>query len=169
MKTFLAAGAVALALSSSAASAAPADPMVGLFAQNAAISNAFELAEAKIVLEDSTNPALRAFAAHMMHDHTLAQDHLAQAGRMAGVPTAFVLDSVHQKEVDDIGLMDGATLDRTYVADQVAAHASAAATLAQYAANGSDPALRTYARQTLPVVIEHQRMLAALLNPPQVM
>jgi putative membrane protein len=100
----------------------------------------------------------------MMRDHTIAQAHLAEAGRMAGVPTAFVLDSVNQKKVDDIGLMEGATLDRTYVNDQIAAHASAGATLADYAANGSDPALRAYARETLPTVIEHQRMLAALIG-----
>ena len=172
MKQLLAVGALALTFASGVAYAAPADPAdpsVGLFAQNAALANAYELEEAKIILEDSTNPALRHFAEIMTRDHGTAQRELRSAGAIAGVPTDFVLDGVRQKEVDDIGLMEGVTLDKTYVADQTAAHAAAVASLGDYAVNGADPAFRAYARATLPIVLAHQRMLEELTGTPATM
>ena len=91
---------------------------------------------------------------------------MRRAGRMAGVQTSFVFDKLDQGKVDDIGLMDGQKLDDTYLADQIAAHAQAAAALSDYAASGPDPALRAYARQTLPVVLRHQRMLEQISGQP---
>ena len=167
MKTALIAGALALALTASVARADPANPMIGLFAQSASLANEFELAEAKIMLEDSKTPALRAFAEQMMRDHGAAQRQLQAAGRATGVPTAFVFGTVQQQKIDDIGLMDGSKLDETYLADQVAAHAAAAATLEGYAVNGTSPPLVAYARATLPVVLEHQRMLERLTGQPK--
>ncbi len=166
MKVTVTLAALALATTVGLAHARPADPTVGVFAQSAALSNAFELAEAKIVLEDSTNPALRAFAREMMGDHGMAQQQLDRAGRMAGVPTNFVFDKISQSQVDDIGLMDGKKLDDTYLDDQIKAHASAAATLASYASTGSNAALRAYARETLPVVLMHQHMLEQMSGQP---
>ena len=166
------AGALAIALLGtanlglSAAAAEPASPAIGLFAQDAAISNDFEIQESKIVLEDSTDPAVRAFARQMIADHGKAQAMLDRAGLSAGVTTRFVLDSVRQKSVDDLGLMDSPKLDQTYLADQIQAHASAAASLGAYASSGEDPLLVAYARMTLPVVLHHQAMLEAMTGTP---
>ena len=167
MKAAYAAGALALALvASTAGRADPSSPLVALFAQNAGVSNTFEIAESKIVLETSTDPAVRAFAWQMVHDHAQAQRDLDYAGGFTGVATRIELDRDRKKLVDDLGLMDSPKLDRTYLADQVEAHASAVAALAGYAVNGRDPALRAYARITLPVVRHHQMMLESLTGSP---
>ncbi len=160
------AGALALTLMAGIARAEPTDPMISQFAQDAAVSNAFETAQATIILEDSTNPAARAFAREMLSDHEAAQRDLDQAGRISGATTRFILDAGRQGKVDDLGLMDGAKLDQAYLADQVAAHAGAAATLEGYAQTGTDPALVAYARRTLPVVLHHQRMLEQMTGQP---
>jgi putative membrane protein len=162
MKHMLVASALALSLCGSTAWAAPASPRAALFAQGAALGNQFEIEESKIILEDSANPALRAFARQMIHDHSMAQTMLDEAGASAEVPTRFVFDKNRQKSVDDLGLMDGPKLDRAYVADQIQAHAQAAALLSDYAMNGEDPALRAWARQTLPHVLMHQRILSEI-------
>lgn len=167
MKTLFLSGVVALSLlSSGAASAEPASPIVGLFAQGAAKANDFEIAEAKIVLQDSTDPKVRAMAQQMMHDHVVAQADLTRAARPSGVSTAFVFDVDRQKLVDDLGLMDSPKLDQTYLDDQVAAHAQAVALLEDYARHGDDQSLRAYARRTLPVVRLHQEMLADMTGRP---
>ena len=156
-------GALALSLlSTSAAFAQPASPAVGLFAQGASLGNAFEIAEAKIILQDSTDAKVRAMAEQMIRAHVLAQSELVRAARPSGVSTAYAFDADQQKLVDDLGLMDSPKLDQTYLDDQVAAHARAIALLDDYARHGEDPSLRAYAKTTLPVVRMHQQMLTAM-------
>ena len=162
MNKAIAAAALALTLVSSAAIAAPLDPKAAQFAQAAGLSNRFEIEESKIVLQDSTDPAARAFAADMIRDHGEAQAELDRAGRLVGVTTEIMFGPDYQKRIDAIGLMDTPKLDATYLADQQEAHASAVALLGDYAMHGTNPALRAYARASLPVVLHHQRMLETM-------
>lgn len=153
-------GALALSLlASGAALADPADPSVAMFAQDAGLNNQFEIAESKIILQDSTNPRTRAFAEQMIRDHGMGQQMLDRAARPSGVATRFVFDPDRQKLIDALGLMDSPKLDETYVADQQESHARAVAAVGDYAANGSDPSLRAWARTALPMVLRHQREL----------
>ena len=146
-------------LASGAALAQPGDPKVAMFAQDASLSNQFEIEEAKIILQDSKNPRTRAFARQMIHDHGMAQQMLDRAAGPSGSATRIVLDKGQQKLINALGLMDSPKLDETYVADQQESHARAIASVGDFAANGSDPSLRAWARATLPTIVRHQREL----------
>ncbi len=166
MHKILAAAACALPLLAPTARARPSSPAVSLFVQGAALGNLFEIEESKIMLEDGTDERLRAFATEMVRDHGAAQAKLRAAAAVAGVASEFSFDPASQKLVNDIGLMDGDALDKTYLADQLQAHARAAATLQAYAATGEDPGLRAYAAATLPTVLRHQRELEDITGQP---
>lgn len=169
MHKTLVAVACALPLLASSAWARPASPAIGLFAQGAALSNMFEIEESKIILEQGTDARLRAFASAMIEDHGIAQAKLDAAASAAGTTSGFTFDPGQQKLVNDLGLMDGAKLDKTYLADQVEAHARAAASLQAYAVGGEDPGLRAYAAATLPTVLHHQQELEAITGHPKPM
>jgi putative membrane protein len=136
-----------------------ADPMPQAFAQQAALGNEFEIAESQMALRNSSNPDVIAFAQQMIHDHGMAQRMLHQIGAPMGVETGFIFDRGHQAMLDALSSKSGPDFDAAYLADQRDSHADAEATLGDYAMTGTDPMLRTYARQTLPAVRMHARML----------
>ena len=156
----IAAGAL-LPLLSSTAWAEPASPLVQAFAQDASLSNQFEVSESRIALEKSADPHVRAYAQHMIHDHTMAQAKLHAAAQPSQVVTGFMFDPTMQGMVEALSAKSGPEFDAAYWADQREAHASAEAKLSDYATNGEDPMLRRYAAMTLPVVLMHARMIPA--------
>ena len=159
MKTRMLVAGLLLPLLSAPAWAEPASPLPQVFAQNAAISNQFEIAEAQVALQQSSNPEVLRFARQMIHDHGMAQRELAMAGSPSGVVTAFMFDAGHQTMLDALSSKSGSEFDTQYMSDQRDSHADAEALLSDYAASGEDPALRQFAAKTLPVVLMHQRML----------
>ncbi|MCW6507676.1 DUF4142 domain-containing protein [Lichenifustis flavocetrariae] len=142
--------------------AQPSSPLVQAFAQDAGTSNQFEMTEAQMALDKSSDPAVRRFAQQMLQDHYKAEQSLEQAAAPSGVVTHFMFDATTQAKLDQMNGLSGPAFDQAYWADQQNAHAQAVAALGTYMTSGSDPALRAWARNTLPVVMEHQRMLAAM-------
>lgn len=142
--------------------AMPASPLVQAFVQDAGTGNQFEMTEAQIALEKSSDPAVLHFADTMLQDHHKAEQALERAAAPSGVITHFMFDAPTQAKIDALRDLSGPAFDQAYWADQQAAHADAVAALGSYMTTGTDPALRAYARETLPVVRQHQQMLAAM-------
>lgn len=140
----------------------PASPLVGAFVQNAGIGNQFEMTTSQMALEKSQDANVRRFAQRMLNDHHMAELNLERAAAPMGVDTHFMFDRAHQAKLDELQALSGAAFDEDFWVLQRNAHAEAEAVLADYTMSGSDPALRAYARETLPVVLDHQRMIADL-------
>lgn len=140
----------------------PASPLAQAFAQDAGIGNQFEMTTSQMALQTSTDPNVRAFAQRMLNDHHVAEMMLERAAAPTGVVTHFMFDKAHQDKIDELQALSGAAFDQNYWSLQRDAHAETVAALGDYAASGSDPALRTWARATLPVVLGHQRMIAEM-------
>ena len=138
----------------------PASPLVQAFAQNAGIGNQFEMTSSQMALDTSQDANVRSFAQHMLNDHHMAELTLEHAAVPTGVNTHFMFDKAHQAKLDELQGLTGAAFDENYWILQRASHAATVALLGDYAMSGSDPALRAWARNTLPTVIGHQRMIA---------
>lgn len=138
----------------------PASPLVQAFVQDAGLGNQFEMTTSQIALEKSRDPNVRRFAQMMLNDHHQAEIGLARAAAPAGVDTHFMFDSAHQAKIDELQGLSGQAFDEDYWDMQRDAHAAAVAALGDYATTGSNPALRAWARETLPVVVHHQHMIA---------
>lgn len=128
------------------------------FADKAAISNAFEIETSKLAVKTSKNQAVLAFANSMIADHGKAGAAFkAAVGKAAGVtPPTDKLDEDHQKKLDDLKTKTGEDFDEAYIDMQQDAHNKAVDLFDNYANNGTDPALKAFAAETLPTLKAHK-------------
>ncbi len=135
------------------------------FVKEATVSNNFEIASSELALERSQNRAIRRFAEHMIEDHRKAGQDLEKAAgdTELGVGTRETLDKKHAGMMQELGDARGAEFDRLYVEMQVAAHDEAVDLFEDYVEeeDASAPVQR-FARETLPVLEEHERQVRQL-------
>jgi len=100
----------------------------------------------------------------MIKDHGKAEDKLA---RLVNSGTAHAtlpkqVDGKHQQILSKLRKQSGKRFDNTYDRMQKADHKQAVAMFRQYAQNGGNPALRDWAKKTLPTLKEHLSMARKL-------
>jgi putative membrane protein len=148
----------ALALCSSpaiaVAQAAPTDPQT--FAEVAASSNMFEIESSQLALEQATEQNVRAFAEHMIEDHTAAGEKMEAAAEKDGITPPATMAEKEQSQLEQLQSAEGDAFDQAYVAAQVAAHDEAVALFDTFSLQGQESALREFAAETLPTLQEHQ-------------
>lgn len=155
------------------------------FAKQAAISGMFEVQSSQIAAQKAQNQQIKQFAQDMIKDHqqanqklaSLMQDNMATGsvsssgsasmnaganGRsnMASAATGAAqmpqnLDAKHQQMLQQLQNASGAQFDQLYTQMQLQAHQQAVALFQNYAQNGSDPELKSFAQQTLPKLQQH--------------
>ncbi len=139
------------------AAAAPLPTTAADFVNTAAASDMFEITEAKIAEQKSSNAQVKAFAKMMITDHTKSTANLkaaiAKSGQSITPPTALPADK--QALVDALNGATGADFDKTYMTQQVDAHTQTLAAMQAYASGGDTPALKDFATSTAKVVQMH--------------
>jgi len=145
-------------------STAPAPAGGQAFANNAAASDAFEIASSKLAATNGSAADVKKFAAQMIAAHTESTAKLK--GIVAGLSPAITpdpaLNSDQQAKLDELKAKKGADFDKTYVADQIAAHEQALTMLQDYSAGGDVPQLKEFATGLVPKVTGHLNMAKAL-------
>jgi putative membrane protein len=129
------------------------------FVTAAATSDMYEIQAAKLAEQKSTNPAIKKFAAKMIHDHTASTDKLKgllSGGVSATPPTD--LDDRRKGLITNLQAAGSSDFDKTYVDQQVAAHQEAVILFQGYADHGDNDALKGFATATLPTIQEHLSM-----------
>jgi putative membrane protein len=131
------------------------------YVAEAAASDQFEIQSSELVLKQSKNREVRAFAQQMVDDHTASTTRLMSVVSTAGLTAPGT--GLHAKQQNDLAALRdaGASMDQLYITQQRAAHAEAIA-LHQGAAtsNGAMPAsLTAFASEVLPTIQAHARML----------
>jgi putative membrane protein len=151
-----------------AAPAAP-PPLAGAdltFANQAAMGGLDEVQDAQIALQKATRPAVRQFAQQMATDHTQANQQLAALAQRRGVTLPTAADPQQVAEAQKLQGLRGRAFDREYVRDQLADHRGAVALFQQEAQQGTDPEVKAWAQQTLPILQQHLQMAEALEGRP---
>jgi putative membrane protein len=152
------------------ASALPAlptvtEPVFGPnFVTTAGTANLFEIDEGKLALDRSGNGQVKAFASLMIDAHTKSTAALQAAveasGQTIDVPSA--LSDALQTKLGALTQTDAGAFDKTYMADQVAAHESALDALRIYALRGDMAPLKKFAADNVPIVEDHLARAKAL-------
>lgn len=153
---------VALTLSSFAAHA---QDKTQEFVRKAAVANSFQIASSELAVERAQSPEVREFAQHMIEDHRQAAKELQDAVEKTelGVGVRETLDKKHADMMQVLGESSRAEFDRKYVEMQKTAHAETAELFESYLAReGMSEPLSTFARDTLPVIEEHNRRIEQL-------
>ena len=158
----LAAVGAALLASGAIASAESASPVDGQLTFKASVGNSFEIQSSRLALNSSSDPAVRSFARRMIADHVKAQQGLGRAAAVSGADAGDFLDQPHEAKLTTLSALTGADFDQAYVAQQVEAHHETLQVLDDIAAAGSDPALRSWALKTRPVVVMHLNRLGTM-------
>jgi putative membrane protein len=125
-------------------------------------ANEFEIQSSKLAQEKSASADVKAFAAQMIKDHTkVAEDFkaaMSQGQTTASIkPAGPALQPKEQQMLDELKAAGGKDFDAKYIKMQTDAHKDAVALFSTYANSGDDPAMKEFAKKTLPVLKMHEK------------
>ncbi|TPI45060.1 DUF4142 domain-containing protein [Mesorhizobium sp. B2-9-1] len=128
------------------------------FVDKAAIGGMFEVDTSKIAQDNAKDQQIKDFAKRMITDHGAANAKLQKiaAEQKLQVPTRS--DAQHKSDLERLQSTT-ASLDQPYVEMQRKAHADAVGLFEAYAKDGDNPALKSFAAETLPTLKMHQDMI----------
>jgi putative membrane protein len=144
--------------------AAPVTSGGQAFANTAATSDAFEIAESQLATTSAHSAAIKSFAKKMIEAHTgsTAKLKTVTAGLSPAITPDPTLTPDLQSKVDALKAKTGADFDTAYAADQVAAHQATLDALKSYSTSGDVAALKTFATGLIPTVTAHLNMAKGL-------
>ena len=134
--------------------AAPAPP-TATFVAEAAQGNQFEIVSSTLALQRSDQ--VKAFANHMISDHTTAAEKLKRVLEQEHLTApSDQLDAKHKAALEDLnGKLDSPAFDKAYVEAQYRAHRAAVDLFKAYGKGGESRALRRLADELLPTLQAH--------------
>ena len=161
MKAFLIATAVTLG-AASAAHAAPIDAKT--FASKVTVANKYEIDTGELGIKYAKDSSVKSFAQQMVDDHKKAGEEFKAALKEGGIePPSETLDVTHTAKYAKLRVFTTeAGFDSAYVKDGVAAHEDTVATFKDFAQNGEDGPVKTFAKKTLPTLEHHLSMVKDL-------
>lgn len=134
------------------------------FLTAAAQSDAFEVKEGRMAEMHAKSAKVREMGAMMVKAHTESTAMVKAAAHKAGMPPMAPpgLDAGQQQMIATLTAAHGADFDRTYVDQQLKAHAKALSVMSAYAMNGPRGPIRDAAGKIVPVVKTHISKFQAL-------
>jgi putative membrane protein len=140
-----------------------AAPSTADFVKTATIAGMFEIQSSKVALLKRVRSD-RAFAEHMIHDHSIIGAELKRLVKRDRLPAEIPakLDDEHQQMLDKLRKESGADFDKDYDQMQLKGHREAVALFQRYAQSGDNPALRSWAAKTLLKLQDHLTMAEKL-------
>jgi putative membrane protein len=96
------------------------------------------------------------YAQSLVTDHTADYQHLKDMGAQASltVPTA-INEENNKTMIGPFEKLKGGAFDHRYIQDMIAGHTKAIAVYKKEAAEAENPAVKSYAEQTLPTLEKH--------------
>jgi putative membrane protein len=144
------------------------DSATKIFVKTARIAGAFEVESSQVALKRSRNPNIRAFAERMVADHTKLGERLDEVARRENMDVSEPTNTdkmvkKHDQLLATLRTADDNQFDRVYLQLQTAAHTEALQLFAAFAKRGDNEALKIYAQETLPVLLEHRKHLDGMI------
>jgi len=125
------------------------------FAQKASACGLAEVNLSQLALVRTRNPAVRAFAQHMVADHTKANTELLEIANRQQIPLAKTMDEKHQKLTEKLSKLEGAEFDRAYMEGMLKDHEEAVKLFEDESKDGKNETLKKWAGKTLPGLKKH--------------
>jgi len=125
------------------------------FVMKAASDGMHEVELGKLAAANGKSDAVKKFGQQMVTDHGKANEELKTAAKEAGLKVPEKLSDEHQKEVDKFKDLKGADFDKKYAEHMVKDHEEAVALFQRATKEAKNPAVKTFATKTLPVIQSH--------------
>jgi len=139
-------------------------PSAQQFVDQAAQSDAFEIAAAKLAIDNAASTDVKNFARKMVAAHTESTAKVKAAAKKAEpvvTPDPTLTDG-QNKDLADLKTKHGAEFDKAYISGQVSAHEKALELMQSYAKDGDTVSLKSAAGEIAPIVQKHLDMARAL-------
>lgn len=124
------------------------------FMTKAAAGGMAEVALGQLGQQKASSDAVKQFAAHMVDDHTKANDQLKSLAMSKGVMLPAGPTSAQKADMSKIESMSGASFDTAFMKQMVADHKKTIA-LFEKGAKAPDSDVKMFATKTLPTLKEH--------------
>ena len=128
------------------------------FARKAAAGGMAEVSLGQLAQQNAGSAQVKDFGQKMVTDHGQANQELRQIAQQENLTLPGAPDSKDQATEKRLSRLKGAAFDAAYTKDMVQDHAQDVADFKREAQSGQDPALKAFARKTLPVLQQHLQM-----------
>jgi putative membrane protein len=127
------------------------------FVMQAAEGGMKEVEAGKLASNKATNSDVKAFAQHMVKDHSKANSELMSLAKSKQMDVKAKNDQ-SKDAMAVLGKQSGAAFDRAYMDEMVKDHQKTVALFEQQSKNGDDAELKAWAGKQLPNLREHLKM-----------
>jgi len=135
-----------------------------LFVQLLTQGGLAEVEAGTAAVSQSSTDRIRSFGQWMREAHRAAQDKLDPLAKAAGIPLPGEPSDDQKVQLAQLRSADGAAFDNVYLQQQLVAHQKTANILMWEIDNGQDPALTSYAADTLRDVTQHLATVQLLMS-----
>ena len=129
-----------------------------LFIQLIGIGGQAEVEAGNAAARKGRADAVQQFGKHMVQDHEKANRKLEQIAQSHRIDITKKYDPDHERQRKYLNDLKGDEFDREYLRTQIAEHQRTALLLEWQIGSGQNGALKDYAKETLPTVLEHLQM-----------
>jgi putative membrane protein len=136
------------------------------FVEKASLSDMYEIESAKLALERSKVQSIKDYAQAMLDAHTTASGELKPLAAGALVTPPTQLDNHFMGQLDQLREASVEDFDDRYIDQQTEAHENTLSLMKDFAANGKDASLQSFAQKMAPIVDAHLKQVKALDDSP---
>jgi len=119
-----------------------------------------QMAEAQAARSD-----VKDFAKTLVQDHTQSYVRLTELAAKTGVTIPKGIDAAKESDIAPLSRLKGARFDGAFAREEVAAHRRALAEFKREAAHGTDPDVKAFASEQIPVLEKHLRLAEECEKP----
>lgn len=134
-----------------------------LFIKLVGMGNAGEVELARLADSRGASAASKAYARRMAQDHATAATRLAGVARPLNIAVPNEPDPDQKATRARLDGLQGAALDAAYLQSQLIDHQKTVQLLQWEISNGQDASVQAYAKEMLPIVLDHLRTAQGLL------
>jgi putative membrane protein len=125
------------------------------FVNKAATGNLAEVELGRVAAQRAARPSVRALGERLVTDHGRSNADLASLARSKGIEAPTALEPSQQAVRDRLSALNGNDFDRAYMSEMVRDHTEDIALFERAAETSTDPELKAWAAQSLPMLREH--------------
>jgi putative membrane protein len=126
------------------------------FINTAAQTDMVEVHLGNLAQDAASSQAVKDYGRMLASDHTQDYQKLQNLAQQAGFTLPTAIDAEHNKSlIAPLHRLNGKVFDHTYIQDMIAGHTAAIALYRKEAQAATNPALRSYAQDTLPALQKH--------------
>lgn len=132
------------------------------FLKKAAAGGMAEVKMGQLASQKGDSSSVKEYGERLVKDHEAANEKLKKIAQEKGVTISEDAKGKHAKALEHLGTLSGEEFDQAFIKHAVEDHEKGVREYEKQAREGEDPAIRSFASETVPTLREHLRMAKML-------